>query len=98
MRKEEPMTRPKWLNGSSSFSHKGIHNLVRRKAIAEGIRLGGHFLVGGRIGEQLAGIGKDGFLSGANEAGAAGIHNLGALGGVSQDEQGLAEAGGLFLD
>ena len=57
-----------------------------------------HDLVLGLIAEQAAELAVDHVLLGADELQRAGRHALGALGGVSHDEHGLAQARGLLLD
>ena len=63
-----------------------------------GVRRMTHGIVLGLIAEQMAKLAIDHILLGADELQRTCRHALGALGGVSHDEYGLAQARGLLLD
>lgn len=77
---------------------KHVRDAFARMPVTVGIRRMAHGLVLGLIGEQAAELAVDHVLLGADELQRAGGHALGALGGVSHDEHGLAQARGLLLD
>jgi len=66
-------------------------------AIAKDIGTLSHGLIGSRIGEEVFGFADDVLHVGANEAECACSDALRALGLASQNEDRLAESGGLLL-
>lgn len=67
-------------------------------AVAVGVRSARHLGIGGGVIQQARELAVDGPLLRADEAERAGLHALGALGGVAHDEDGLSEGGRLLLD
>ena len=67
-------------------------------AVAVGVDGLGHTLVGLRVVEEGADFADDEVVVGAHEVDGAALEGFGTLGGVAHHEDGLAQAGGLFLD
>ena len=77
---------------------QGPHNPAASLAIAVGVDGFGHALVGGGVVEEGADFVHDKVVVGANEMNSPALEGFGALGGVAHHEDGLTQAGGLFLD
>ena len=67
-------------------------------AVAVGVVDAGHAGVFGGVVQEAGGFGDDAVFGGADQFDRAGFDGFGAFGLGAQDQDGLAERGGLFLD
>ena len=78
--------------------HQRADDAVAGVAVAVGVDGLGHAVVGDGVVEESAHLIDNQVVVGAHEMDGAALEGFWALGGVAHDEDGLPEAGGLFLD